>query len=113
VSFQAIKDLIVKSGGSDILNTADGDGDTPLHVAARSGDKHLCVFLISQGSNPLKRNKKNRTPASQANLEEDVKEYLVAEEATAKQSQKLKLAGIWDEKMRATQTQNACGVGGL
>eukprot|EP00884_Botryococcus_braunii_P003719 jgi/Botrbrau1/13348/Bobra.0158s0004.1 len=104
---------MVESSAAGLIHSTNDDGDTPLHLAARSGNKELCELLIEHGGSPLKRNKRNRTPAGQSRLDDELKSYLCAIEESAKQSQKLKQAGLWDEKMRATQTQSACGIGVL
>ncbi len=93
------------------INTPDPDNDMALHVAACSGHVDLCKVLIEHGANVLARNKKNRTAAAQPHLDDEVREYLEAEEAIAKEKRQQKQALLWDEKMVATQTQNACGVG--
>ena len=95
------------------MNTPDPDGETPLHLAAKAGHLDLCKLLIGHGANALSRNKRNRTPGMQPRLDDEVKEYLQSEEVVAKGRRQHKQAGLWDDKMRATQTQNACGVGVL
>lgn len=95
------------------MNAANGDGDTPLHVAARCGYLHLCKLLTAEGADPLIRNGRNRTPGGQTHLDPDIKEYLKDQEESAKHQKRQKQADAWNDKMRATQTQNACGVGVL
>jgi hypothetical protein len=43
-------------------------------------------------------------------LPEAAKEYLKEAEEAAKVRKAEQQAALWDEKMRATQTQNACGI---
>lgn len=95
------------------MNATNGDGDSPLHVAATGGHMQLCKLLIENGADPLIRNGKNRTPGGQVHLDADIKEYLKDQEEAAKHLKRQKQAETWNEKMRATQTQNACGVGVL
>lgn len=113
VSTQAIKVLLSQCRAVDVIHSTNDDGDSLLHLAARSGNKQLCQLLLENGANPLKRNKRNRTPAGQSRLDAEVKEYMSSQEELAKELQKQKRADVWNEKMRATQTQNACGVGVL
>lgn len=42
------------------LNSTNVDKDTPLHLAARTGQLQLCQVLIEHGADPLARNIKNR-----------------------------------------------------
>ncbi|DBA92862.1 TPA: hypothetical protein ACH3X1_003035 [Trebouxia sp. C0004] len=42
------------------LNQPNTVQDTPLHLAARSGQVQLCQLLVQHGADPLARNNKNR-----------------------------------------------------
>lgn len=42
------------------LDSANADKDTPLHLAARSGQLQLCQLLVQHGADALARNTKNR-----------------------------------------------------
>ena len=42
------------------FNFTNVDKDTPLHLAARTGQLQLCQLLIQYGADPLARNIKNR-----------------------------------------------------
>ena len=48
-----------------MVNGRNAEGDTPLHIAARSGDRETVETLLRHGANPLERNNRNRTPRSQ------------------------------------------------
>lgn len=51
-----------------------------------------------------------RTPGGQAKLEADVKDYLFDAETAAKDKRQKGSSALWDEKMKATQTESAFGV---
>ena len=51
-----------------------------------------------------------RTPGGQAKLESSVKSFLAEAESDAKERRQMQKNGVWDEKMKATQTQSAYGV---
>lgn len=51
-----------------------------------------------------------RTPSGQAKLSSDVKGFLGEAEAEAKDKRQLQKNNLWNEKMKATQTQSAFGV---
>ncbi|DBA66490.1 TPA: hypothetical protein ACH3X2_002461 [Trebouxia sp. C0005] len=92
------------------LNQPNTVQDTPLHLAARSGHVQLCQLLVQHGADPLARNNKNRTPGGQAKLTSDVKGFLTEAECEAKDKRQLQKNNLWDEKMKATQTQSAFGI---
>jgi ankyrin repeat protein len=48
------------------VNVADSDGTTPLHVAARSGDRRLIDVLVAAGANREARDDNGGTPADVA-----------------------------------------------
>jgi hypothetical protein len=48
--------------------------------------------------------------ACPAQLPEEAKEYLKEAEEAAKARKAAQQAALWDEKMRATQTQSAVGI---
>ncbi|MBX5236649.1 sigma-70 family RNA polymerase sigma factor [Rhizobium sp. NLR4a] len=48
------------------LHAVDAKGDTPLHLAARTGNLLLCDFFISAGADPGAKNHESRTPAEVA-----------------------------------------------
>ncbi len=92
------------------INAANSEGDTLLHIAAREGCKAAVNVILKSGAEPLARNKRNRTPGSQPKLAQEIKDLLLDAEAEAKERKKNKDATLWDEKMRATQTESAFGV---
>lgn len=51
-----------------------------------------------------------RTPGGQAKLDADVKNYLFDIETAAKDKRQKGSSALWDEKMKATQTESAFGV---
>ena len=56
-----ITDVIAAMHAAGIsLNFTNVDKDTPLHLAARTGQLQLCQLLIQYGADPLARNIKNR-----------------------------------------------------
>ena len=107
-------DVLRECGQNTDVNFAcPKTGDTALHVAATSGNLEACRVLVELGADSLKRNKRNRTPASQLKLDPEVKQYLSDVEDTAVLARKNKSAGIWDDKIRATQTESALRIGTL
>lgn len=50
----------------DIINSQDINGDTPLHIAARSGDYDMIAIVIQSGANPTIRNYNGYTPGDLA-----------------------------------------------
>ncbi|MEW5310120.1 MAG: hypothetical protein WDW38_001948 [Sanguina aurantia] len=89
---------------------SNSEGDTPLHLAARSGCIPACKALLEGGADVMARNKKNRTPRGQVKLSEASRDYLLDAEEEAKVTRALKASSVWDEHMRATQTESAFGV---
>ena len=51
-----------------------------------------------------------RTPSGQAKLAAEVKSFLADQETLAKDRRQIQKNNVWDEKMKATQTQSAYGV---
>ena len=51
-----------------------------------------------------------RTPSGQAKLAAEVKSFLADQETLAKDRRQIQKNHVWDEKMKATQTQSAYGV---
>ncbi|KAL3148429.1 hypothetical protein ABBQ38_013880 [Trebouxia sp. C0009 RCD-2024] len=92
------------------LDSTNADKDTPLHLAARSGQLQLCQLLVQHGADALARNTKNRTPGGQAKLAAEVKSFLAEIETLAKDRRQIQKNSLWDDKMKATQTQSAYGV---
>ena len=128
-----ITDVIAAMRAAGIsLNSTNLDKDTPLHLAARTGQLQLCQLLIQYGADPLARNIRNRwghmwcnascclwhfrheglcrTPSGQAKLATEVKSFLADQETLAKDQRQFQKNSVWDEKMKATQTQSAYGV---
>ena len=95
------------------VNGVDAEGDTALHIAARTGSLEVCKVLVEHGADLLLRNKKNRTAAGQARLDEELKDWLVIAEADAKERRKQRAADMWNSKIQATQTESALAVGTL
>jgi len=48
------------------VNQRDGDGSTPLHIAATIGDKKLCKIVLRAGGLLSHRNRDGRLPAATA-----------------------------------------------
>lgn len=92
------------------IDRTNSEGDTLLHIAARTGCKAAVELILGLGADPLKRNQKNKTPATQAKLRSEIKEVLVEAEARAKETKRDKASNLWDSKMKATQTESAFGV---
>ena len=92
------------------INLANSEGDTLLHIAARTGCKAAVELILSLGAEPLKRNQKNKTPATQAKLRGEIKDILEDAETRAKETKRDKASNLWDNKMKATQTESAFGV---
>lgn len=92
------------------INAANSEGDTLLHIAAREGCKAAVEMILKSGAEPLARNKRNRTPGSQPKLQPDIKDLLLDAETEAKERKKNRDSTLWDDKMRATQTESAFGV---
>lgn len=56
-----VTDVIAAMHAAGIsLNFTNADKDTPLHLAARTGQLQLCQLLIQYGADALARNVKNR-----------------------------------------------------
>ncbi|NGO62451.1 sigma-70 family RNA polymerase sigma factor [Rhizobium daejeonense] len=51
---------------SSRLHATDPKGDTPLHLAARTGNLAVCDLFIRSGANPTSRNHDRQTPADVA-----------------------------------------------
>ena len=54
---------------SDRLHARDAKGDTPLHIAARTGSLAVCNLLVEQGANAHLKNYQNQNPADVARIE--------------------------------------------
>ncbi|KAL6748036.1 ankyrin repeat-containing domain protein [Haematococcus lacustris] len=96
--------------GPDTTNKA---GDTPLHIAARAGHVEVCRALLAGGADCLKRNGKNRRPREQPKIPDATRDFLAQAEEEAKIRKANKQSELWDEKMRATQTESAVIIRGL
>ena len=48
------------------LHAVDPNGDTPLHIAARMGNRGLCGLFVRAGADPRARNHERQTPADVA-----------------------------------------------
>ena len=92
------------------INLSNSEGDTLLHIAARTGCKAAVELILSLGAEPLKRNQKNKTPATQAKLRGEIKDLLEEAETRARETKRDKASNLWDNKMKATQTESAFGV---
>ncbi|GMH38839.1 hypothetical protein BSKO_06737 [Bryopsis sp. KO-2023] len=91
-------------------NKQNKNGDTPLHVAAKAGNVEACRALIDGGADALARNNKNRTPRAQVKIPQATKDFLLDAEEEAKERKKEKASSLWDNKMKATQTESAFGL---
>lgn len=95
------------------VNAANHDEDTPLHIASRMGHLEVVRALVDAGADPLRRNRKNRTPGGQLKLKAEIRDCLWEAEEVAKQQKSLKQSELWDSKMKGTQTDNACSTRNL
>mmetsp|Transcript_39473 Transcript_39473/g.70756 ORF Transcript_39473/g.70756 Transcript_39473/m.70756 type:complete len:248 (-) Transcript_39473:151-894(-) len=102
---------IVEGGVS--VNKENKTQDTPLHLAAKGGHVEMCKLLFELGANVFHRNSKNRTPRSQIKISQEVKNYLGEAEEIATERKKKRDSELWDDKMKATQTESALGCGVL
>eukprot|EP00002_Diphylleia_rotans_P029170 TRINITY_DN5925_c0_g1_i3.p1 TRINITY_DN5925_c0_g1~~TRINITY_DN5925_c0_g1_i3.p1 ORF type:complete len:289 (+),score=63.68 TRINITY_DN5925_c0_g1_i3:44-910(+) len=57
------------SNGIDLANKADGDGDTPLHIAAMYEYLDIVRLLLRAGSNPTIRNRRSQRPSDLSNTD--------------------------------------------
>ena len=60
---------IAQFAASPRLHAVDSKGDTPLHIAARMGNRGLCDLFIRAGADPRARNHERQTPADVASAE--------------------------------------------
>ena len=58
---QGLVDLISNEGRTKILNMANNEGQTPLHVAALTGDITIALALLKNGADITARDNKGRT----------------------------------------------------
>ena len=59
-------DRLADFAASACLHFADPKGDTPLHLAARTGNLALCDLFIRSGADPKTLNHERQTPADVA-----------------------------------------------
>lgn len=52
--------ITMLSGRMASINLADGDGNTPLHVAAKAGQTNVIELLLEKGAYDSKTNKDNQ-----------------------------------------------------
>lgn len=95
------------------LEGHDDTGATPLHVAAAAGHEGTCHALLEAGADALARNGNGRTPRMQGGVPAGVKALLAEAEEAGKARRAAKQAALWDDKLRATQTESACRLGCL
>ena len=70
--------MLCKARGVDDCNDiVDADGNTPLHVAAKSDNLDLVLTLIEHGCTPDKLNNSSRTPIDIAKTFMNDEIYLV------------------------------------
>lgn len=100
-------------GGEALIpvDAANSEGDTALFLAARAGNVAVCRALIEEcGADPLHRNARNRTAATQLRLPEAARAYLARAEADAKAARARRVRSWFDPAMAAAQTASACIV---
>ncbi|KAF5834940.1 hypothetical protein DUNSADRAFT_8128 [Dunaliella salina] len=101
--------MIIASGVDP--NVPNQVGDYPLHIAARVGSNEVCQALLDGGADALRRNGKNRRPREVPKIPDHTRLLLTDAEEAAKKRKADRDSALWDEKMLATQTQNACASG--
>jgi len=108
-STAALCSALVQAGIN--VEAVDKDaGDSALFLAARAGNLEVCKALIKAGADVLRRNNRNRTAGSQLKLQDGVRALLSAEEDLAKAARAERTKTLFDAKLRAMQTANACIV---
>eukprot|EP00892_Ulva_mutabilis_P004749 jgi/Ulvmu1/2646/UM014_0098.1 len=95
------------------IGAPDKNGNTPLHIAAKSGNLDVAKALCEHGADVMARNKNNRTPRMVPKIPSDMKDFLYDMEELHKQGKLQQKAKLWDDKMAATQTQSAFGIRAL
>ncbi|KAG2486284.1 hypothetical protein HYH03_014989 [Edaphochlamys debaryana] len=91
-------------------NAPNKEADTPLHVAARADRIEVCRVLVDGGADVTRRNSKNRTPKTQLKITDAIKDYLGEAEEAQRAAKEAKKSALWDDKMKATQTESAFGL---
>ncbi|EFN51148.1 hypothetical protein CHLNCDRAFT_55321 [Chlorella variabilis] len=89
------------------------EGGTALHAAARAGHLATCTALVEAGCDPLARNSNGRTARAQGGVGEAARALLQEAEEAGRERWRAQQGALWDGKMSACQTANACRLGCL
>src|SRR5476649_640485 len=82
----AVRAMLATAGGKSVVNMAEPDGTTPLHLATRADDAAIARLLVGAGANANAANRYGVTPLSLAagNASADLVEILLKAGADAK-----------------------------
>lgn len=62
----SLVETLIKSGAGTVINVANSENNTPLHIACRLGYSKIAKLLLKNGADLTKRNNLNYTPLSLA-----------------------------------------------
>ena len=93
------------------VSGGDSNKATPLHVAACANQEATCRALIDAGADALARNRHGRTARAQAGVCGSIRALLEGAEAASAARRAEAQGRLFDDKMRATQTESACHLG--
>lgn len=104
----SIAKLLIDNGAN--VNAVDGDLNTLLHKASNesSNDGHFVKFLLKNGADPLKKNKKGQTPLEyfyDNEIDNEILEYILLEADT--NAKILNLGRLEKLSLRSTVTKAA------